>query len=108
MARDWSRPAPVFGVVHATVPGVHVENEFRSTSRRDTAHGGARAPCRFHDSKSRITSHQLCQVPDIPSRHDLDAFPKHPGVPLEYTVEDFEREGVTSARLGHTRQHELA
>jgi len=28
-------------------------------------------------------------------------------VPLEYTFEDFEREGTTSARLWEKRQHDL-
>jgi NAD(P)-dependent dehydrogenase (short-subunit alcohol dehydrogenase family) len=36
-----------------------------------------------------------------------DQFLKHHGVPLEYTVDDFERERNTSARLWQKRQHEL-
>jgi hypothetical protein len=56
----------------------------------------------------RITAHQLGQVLEIPSRDELDGFLKHHGVPLEYTIEDFEREGVTSARLWQRRQQELA
>ena len=55
---------------------------------------------------NRITGYQLCQLLDIPSRHDLDRFLKRHGVPLEYTIEDFEREGVTSARLWQKRQAE--
>jgi hypothetical protein len=35
-------------------------------------------------------------------------FLKHHGVPLEYTIEDFEREGASSARLWQQRQEELA
>ena len=48
---------------------------------------------------SRITGLQLRTLLNIPSRYELDAFLKHHGVPLEYTIEDFEREGDTSARL---------
>lgn len=55
----------------------------------------------------RLTSHQLCQLLEIPSRDELDRFLKHHGVPLEYTLEDFEREGTTSARLWEKRQHDL-
>jgi uncharacterized protein UPF0175 len=47
----------------------------------------------------RLTSHQLCQLLEISSRDELDGFLKHHGVPLEYTVDDFERERTTSARL---------
>jgi hypothetical protein len=57
---------------------------------------------------NRITGHQLCQLVDIPSRYELDAFLKHHGVPLEYTIEDFERESDTSARLWRKRRDELA
>ena len=55
----------------------------------------------------RLTSHQLCQLLEIPSRDELDRFLKHHGVPLEYTFEDFEREGTTSARLWEKGQHDL-
>src|SRR6266545_4292968 len=48
---------------------------------------------------SRITAQQLCQVLDIPSRYELDGFLKQHGVPLEYSLDDFEREGATSAQL---------
>jgi hypothetical protein len=57
---------------------------------------------------NRITGHQLQQVLDIPSRDDLDALLKRHGVPLEYTFDDFEREGETSARLWQKRQQELS
>lgn len=57
---------------------------------------------------NRITGYQLGQLLEIPSRYDLDAFLKHHAVPLEYTIEDFEREGVTSARLWEKRREELA
>jgi predicted HTH domain antitoxin len=56
----------------------------------------------------RLTSHQLCRLLGIPSRDELDRFLKHHGVPLEYTLEDFEREGATSARLWEKRKHDLA
>ena len=56
----------------------------------------------------RLTSHQLCQLLEIPSRDELDRFLKHHGVPLEYSFEDFEREGATSARLWDKRQHDLS
>lgn len=55
----------------------------------------------------RITGHQLRQLLDIPSRYDLDGFLKRHGVPLEYTLDDFEREGKISARLRAKRQTEL-
>jgi hypothetical protein len=55
----------------------------------------------------RLTSHQLCQLLEIPSRDELDRFLKHHGVPLEYTFEDFVREGTTSARLWEKRQRDL-
>jgi predicted HTH domain antitoxin len=54
----------------------------------------------------RISGYQLCQLLGIPSRYELDGFLKHYGVPLEYTTEDFEREGATSARLWQKRQEE--
>jgi hypothetical protein len=56
----------------------------------------------------RVTGVELCGLLDIPSRNDLDAFLKCHGVPLEYTIEDFEHEGQTSARLRQKRQAELA
>lgn len=57
---------------------------------------------------NRITAHQLCQLLEIPSRYELDGFLKQHGVPLEYSIDDFEREGETSARLWEKRQAELA
>lgn len=57
---------------------------------------------------NRITGYQLCQLLEIHSRYELDGFLKHHGVPLEYTMEDFEREGAASARLWQKRQQELA
>jgi hypothetical protein len=57
---------------------------------------------------NRITSHQLCQLLELPSRHELDGFLKHHGVPLEYSFGGFEHEGETSARLWQKRQNGLA
>ena len=56
----------------------------------------------------RLTGVEVCRLLDISSRNDLDAFLKGHGVPLEYTIEDFEREGRTSARLRQPRQVEPA
>jgi predicted HTH domain antitoxin len=56
---------------------------------------------------NRISGYQLCRLLSIPSRYELDSFLKHHGVPLEYTLEDFEREASTSARLWRTREAEL-
>ena len=56
----------------------------------------------------RLTGVEVCQLLDIPSRNDLDAFLKSHGVTLDYTIEDFEREGQTSTRLRQQRQAELA
>lgn len=54
----------------------------------------------------RITAHQLCQLLELPSRYDLDGLLKEHGVSLEYSIDDFEREGSTSARLWDKRQAE--
>ena len=56
---------------------------------------------------NRISGYQLCQLLEIPSSDELDRFLKHHGVPLEYTLEDFEREGTTSSRLWQQRQHDV-
>jgi predicted HTH domain antitoxin len=55
---------------------------------------------------NRITAQQLCDLLDIPSRYELDGFLKRHGVPLEYSLEDFDREGTTSARLWEKRRAE--
>ncbi len=57
---------------------------------------------------NRISGYQLCQLLDIPSRHDLDAFLNRHGVPLEYTIEDVDREAATSARSWQKGQAELS
>ena len=56
----------------------------------------------------RISGHQLRELLGLPSRYELDGFLKLHGVPLEYTLDDFERDGETSARLRAKRQTELA
>ena len=56
---------------------------------------------------NRISGYQLGQVLEIPSRYELDGFLKHHGVPLDYMIEDFERESATSARLWQKRQEKL-
>lgn len=53
---------------------------------------------------NRITGLQLRTLLNIPSRYELDGFLKHHGVPLEYTIEDFEREGDISDKLWQKRQ----
>ena len=55
----------------------------------------------------RISGRQLAQLLNISSRYELDGFLKRHGVPLEYNLDDFEREGQTSARLREKRQAEL-
>jgi hypothetical protein len=55
---------------------------------------------------NRITGHQLRNLLNIPSRYELDGFLKHHGVPLEYTIEDFDREAGTSTRLWQKRRDE--
>jgi len=52
----------------------------------------------------RLTGAQLCRVLGIPSRCDLDTFLKSRGVWLEYTVEDFRREGENTAPLLASRE----
>ena len=47
----------------------------------------------------RLTVAQLGRVLGIPSRYELDAFLKERGVSLEYTLEDFRREGEITAPL---------
>ena len=55
----------------------------------------------------RLTSAELCRLLGLPSRIDADAVLKRHGVSLEYTIEDFEREGVTSTRLWDKAQSGL-
>ncbi|MEQ1912669.1 MAG: UPF0175 family protein [Vicinamibacterales bacterium] len=55
---------------------------------------------------NRITGLQLRTLLNIPSRYELDGFLKHHGVPLDYTIDDFDREAETSARLWRKRQEE--
>jgi predicted HTH domain antitoxin len=55
---------------------------------------------------NRITGLQLRNLLNIPSRHELDGFLKHHGVPLEYTIEDFEQDRKTLDKLWQKRQDE--
>lgn len=56
----------------------------------------------------RLTAYQLQQLLGIDSRYELDGFLKKHQVWLEYTLEDFEREGLISEQLWQQRQTELA
>jgi hypothetical protein len=47
----------------------------------------------------RLTSAQLRRLLGIPTRYELDGFLKSRGVWLEYTAEDFRREGEITSRL---------
>jgi hypothetical protein len=47
----------------------------------------------------RLTGAQLRRLLGIPSRYELDGFLKERGVWLEYTLEDFRREGEITAPL---------
>ena len=47
----------------------------------------------------RLTGVQLRNLLGIPSRYEMDAFLKKRGVYLEYTLEDFRREGALTAPL---------
>ena len=54
----------------------------------------------------RLSGSQLRHVLGIPSRHELDGFLKKRGVWLEYTLEDFRREGEITAHLLALRDEE--
>src|SRR5215472_14314292 len=57
----------------------------------------------------RLTGAQLRRVLGIPSRYELDAFLKKRGVWLEYTLEDFRREGeITAPLLAQRREQNEA
>jgi predicted HTH domain antitoxin len=47
----------------------------------------------------RLSGSQIRRLLGIPSRHELDAFLKKRGVWLDYTLEDFRREGEITAPL---------
>lgn len=55
----------------------------------------------------RITGAQLRRLLGIASRYELDAFLKSRGVWLDYTLDDFQREGETTAPLLARRQNEI-
>jgi hypothetical protein len=55
----------------------------------------------------RLTGSQVRRLLGIPYRHELDAFLKNRGVWLEYTLEDFRREGeITAPVLVESGQEE--
>jgi len=54
----------------------------------------------------RLTGSQVRRLLGIPSRHELDGFLKRRGVWLEYTLEDFRREGEITAPLLAERSEE--
>jgi hypothetical protein len=54
----------------------------------------------------RLTGSQLRRLLDIPSRYELDGFLKKRGVWLEYTLDDFRREGEITAPLLAQRREE--
>jgi predicted HTH domain antitoxin len=55
----------------------------------------------------RLSGSQLRRLLGIPSRYELDAFLKKRGVWLEYTLEDFRREGeITAPLLAHQGNEE--
>ena len=55
----------------------------------------------------RLSGSQLRRLLGIPSRYELDAFLKKRGVWLEYTLEDFRREGeITAPLLARQRSEE--
>lgn len=56
--------------------------------------------------RHRLTGSQLRCLLGIPSRYELDAFLKRRGVWLEYTLEDFRREGEITAPLLAQREEE--
>ena len=55
----------------------------------------------------RLTGAQLRRLLGISSRYELDGFLKERGVWLEYTVEDFRREGEITAPLMARRREEI-
>ncbi|MEO8036027.1 MAG: UPF0175 family protein [Acidobacteriota bacterium] len=55
---------------------------------------------------NRITGLQLRTLLSIPSRYELDGFLKHHGVPLDYTIEDFEEDRKTLDGLWQRRHAE--
>ena len=55
----------------------------------------------------RLSSYRLPQLSGISSRSDLDGFLKRHEVWLDYSVEDFEREGEIGEQVSQKRQGEL-
>ena len=55
----------------------------------------------------KLSGEQLCRLLGFESRYDLDGFLKQHAVWLEYSLQDFEREGEASARLWRQGQAEM-
>jgi hypothetical protein len=55
----------------------------------------------------RISSFELSEWLKIGSRVEMERFLKAHGVPLDYTIDDFEVESATSSRLREKRQADL-
>jgi Uncharacterised protein family (UPF0175) len=77
-------------------------------SNRDVSRSALEALAAQAYRAHRLTGVEVCRLLEIPSRNDLDAFLKSHGVPLDYTIEDFEREGQASARLRQQSRAEPA
>ena len=76
--------------------------------RRDLSRAALEALAIDAYRMTRITAHQLCRVLDIPSQYELDGFLTQHGVPLEYSLADFDDEAAGSARLWQKRRDELS
>ncbi len=55
----------------------------------------------------KLSTEQLRRLLGFESRYELDGFLKQHEIWLDYTLEDFEREGETSARLWQKRKVEM-
>src|ERR1051326_1454156 len=53
----------------------------------------------------RLTGSQLRRLLGIPSRYELDAFLKQRGVWLDYSVEDFRKEGRLEEHTSELQSH---
>ena len=52
----------------------------------------------------KLSADQLCRLLGFESRYDLDGFLKQHEIWLEYSLQDFEREGEASARMWQQRR----
>ena|SRR5208283_4734101 len=55
-----------------------------------------------------VTGYQLRQMLGFRTRYEMDGFLKQHEVWLEYSIEDFERDGEAAERLWRERQAEIA